>query len=72
MGDLIRLSSGKEVYANNLILGIGPDLQISGGYDQGIPIKADEFGGDGLSPAEVCELADIAIDRWNKLKAAVQ
>ncbi|WP_164817932.1 hypothetical protein [Sinorhizobium meliloti] len=34
--DEIRLPSGRTVYANNGIIGIGPDLGLYGGYDDGI------------------------------------
>jgi hypothetical protein len=78
MDDLIKLKSGNEIYANDLILGISPTLAISQGYDSRITSMPGDGWGTvdkpnwgGLSPADVRELADIAIDRWMRLKALV-
>lgn len=75
MADHIKLKSGREVYANNRIIGIAPNLSITEGYDGGITSMPDEYcdrhDWNDLSPDDVCELADIAIDRWQRLKALV-
>lgn len=75
MEDIITLKSGKRIYANCLILGISPNLSISEGYDGTITWMPDDYredpNWDGLSPDDICELADIAIDRWQRLKAFV-
>lgn len=74
--DLIKLKSGKEIYAHCRIIGISPTLDISGGYDQGITNMKGEWREeddlDGMSPDDICELADIAIDRWQRLKKHVK
>jgi hypothetical protein len=69
MSDLIRLKTGKEIYAHNIILGIGEDLGISHGYD-GTITSSNEYGyWSDLTHAEIEEVADIAIARWLYLKA---
>ncbi len=60
--DLIKLSTGREIYANNYILGISPELRLFEGYDGGISDWK-------LSVAERIELANLAIGRWNRYKA---
>lgn len=76
MNDIIKLTSGKEVYANCLILGIGPDMAITQGYDGSITYMSGAMRSkpdwDDLSLADVVELAGIAIDRWNLLKSMVE
>ncbi len=57
--DGIVLSTGRNLYANRLILGIGPDLALYEGYDGGI----DEAE---LTQAERVELAKMAIERWQR------
>lgn len=72
MDDVLILRSGNQIYANDLILGISPDLSIFDGYDGRHTRMPDDSRekpdwGD-LSPDDVRELADIAIDRWTRLK----
>lgn len=66
----IKLTTGRFVCANEGIIGIRSDLSIAGGYDQMITdMHLAHIGWNCLTPAEVQELADIAIDRWQRLKA---
>ena len=69
----MKLSSGREFYANNDIIGIDPDLVPFHGYDGTLPAItrpdwmdneewADE---DKLSPTEQIELADEMLRRWS-------
>lgn len=74
--DEIVLSSGKKVDANHGIVGINPDSsEITGGYDEGIFYFEDDDNPEGneneLAPIELCEIANIAIQRWNKFKENV-
>ena len=63
--DIVRLPSGRTMYAHLGIVGIGPDGSASQGYD-------GDLGSDGwnderaLSPLERRELAEIMIARWQK------
>lgn len=73
--DELELPSGKIVSANCGIIGIGPNLNLSGGYDDGIPCvsnswhdEKDPFS-ETLSKAEVVDLADIMIARWQAFRA---
>jgi len=68
---MIKLSTGKEVYANNDIIGIGPELDaIYEGYDGAI------WTDDGrmtdhihhLTRAERVEIADLMIKRWMEFR----
>ena len=56
--------SGRQVYANNGIIGINPELQVYNGYDGGL----DAFCGPGESSAftreEQREIADYMIRLW--------
>lgn len=58
-----KLSTGRMVYANDLIIGINPDLRAAGGYDCGLDIDAT------WTAAEKIELADYVIGLWEKFKA---
>ena len=58
-GDDLIFSTGKRVYANNGIVGISPEGQISEGYDGLI----DD---DKLTPSEKSELAGYVIKMWTK------
>jgi hypothetical protein len=63
-----RLSSGRTFYANNGIIGIGPDCGANGlseGYDGGIPVACDwDEDFQPWTPTERGELADEMIRRW--------
>ncbi len=69
-GDDLVFSTGKRVYANNGIIGLGPDLDISGGYDQGIYYP--DANCEDLSKQELIELADHMITKWQEFKVAVR
>jgi len=56
---------GKLYYANNGIIGIGPDGATFGGYD-------DSFGWSGLTKDEKIELAELMIERWTNYKKAAE
>lgn len=55
------LSTGRRVYANNGILGIGPDGGIYEGYDS--CVLDDDFTDD-----ERAEIADYMIELWQAYK----
>lgn len=66
MSDLVKLDSGRAIYANGGIVGIGPG-GIYGGYDQAIEDAhwpADD--GERLTPDERRKLADMAIAMWEE------
>lgn len=65
--DTYVLSTGREFYANNGIIGLGPadDDEPSEGYDGGISTVDYE---DGWTAAECVELADAMIARWQAWK----
>jgi hypothetical protein len=73
--DEYRLTSGRTFYANNGIIGIGPDCGrhgLSEGYDGGIVIDCDwdeDFVPWTLD--ERAELADEMIRRWTVFKRGV-
>ena len=60
-GDMIRLSTGREIYANCGFLGISENMELSEGYDGTIDT------GD-LSTAEKHELANYVIGLWTRWK----
>jgi hypothetical protein len=64
--DELTLTSGRVLYVDRHILGIGPDLGVYYGSD-GIIQTASEYASDGGTPLtdeERLELAQIAIARW--------
>ena len=68
----IVLSSGRRIYANGQIVGIGPDLDVHEGCDGSIPWPGiNPGGGDDLTSDDMRELADIMIERWIRFKATV-
>lgn len=65
-GDL-RFSTGKTLSPNRGIVGISPDLEVFDGYDGRV---TGEYRNDGdLTTAELIELADHIIARWQSFKA---
>jgi hypothetical protein len=67
--DTIILDSGRTEYAHQEIVGIGPDLDISYGYDGGINLDGNYLTREGAwSTDEKVELADYMIDLWNQFK----
>ena len=57
-GDDLIFSTGKVIYANNGIVGISPNGEITEGYDGAINAT--------LTSEEKQELADYAIEQWTK------
>ena len=57
--DDFELSTGKYISANCSKLGIDPNLNLSGGYDDGI--DSDDF-----TPTEKMEIAQYAICLWQR------
>jgi hypothetical protein len=69
---MIKLSTGKEVYANRGILGINPECdEVTEGYDGGV-CTVDDLPRFHITNEEKIELADIAIERWMKFKERVK
>jgi hypothetical protein len=68
----ITLTTGRILHANRGIIGIGPNLSIHQGYDGDIPYPSEEWHerGEAMTDSEVVELANIAIDRWTRLRSA--
>ena len=63
--DDYELSTGKILQANNSIIGISPELNVSEGYDGG--------GADyDLTKEEKIEVADYMISQWRKYKKKVK
>jgi hypothetical protein len=72
--DGVRLSTGKEIYANHGYVGINERGELSEGYDGDIGFGDFEAGYDDndpyeLTPAERHELADYVIGLWQRYKA---
>lgn len=82
----INLKSGRCIYANHGIIGLAPEddkyFSICGGYDSSIPTndyvtkmndKGDEINEYVEWPKEdKLELCDIMIERWTKLRKAIE
>jgi hypothetical protein len=69
-GDTIVLDSGKEIYANNGVIGIDSDFNLYSGSD-GVILDHkwyDPSIGNDLTPEEVVEIADFIICKFERLK----
>ncbi len=64
-GDTIKFRNGREEYANLGIIGIHPDGNLSGGYDEGFCCDDDMP----LTKSERQELAAYMIEQWAKFGA---
>ncbi len=67
----IILTSGKKLYANCLIVGIDPELNVSGGYDQGnidSLYNNDTHEYEKISKEDRVELAEYMIALWIKYR----
>jgi len=69
-GNVVTFSTGKVVSVNFGVIGIGTDLIVSAGYDNGLYFRGDSLGDDGesdsLTNEEAIELGKYMIDLWNK------
>jgi hypothetical protein len=70
-----RLSSGRVIDPGALIVGIDPNLQVWGGYDDNLFVWPDPDEDEyrpcsPWTPAERAELADYMIERWQEFKKA--
>ncbi len=72
-GDYIIFTSGRSMYANFGIVGIGPDGNISEGFDSAISWPPDEgFEKSDLTSDDMRELADMIIERWIAFKESLK
>lgn len=69
--DIIRLASGRELYANCGIVGIDAEGEVSEGHDGGVPgANGDALeDSDNWSPQECRELADLMMERWQRYRS---
>ena len=70
----IKLSSGRSISAIMGIIGISPDLEVFEGYDGYVdwpPLEGWAAEGNELTADDMCELADMMIDRWQRFRTAL-
>lgn len=77
-GDEVTFSTGRRVYVNCGIVGLGPDLRVSAGYDNPwFDPSGEQYDEDDvqnpqsaryLTLAERTELADYMIQQWMRFK----
>lgn len=73
--DEIVFSSGRRCYVHAQVVGISPDLELSYGYDGGIPWPIKEWrvtDAETLTAADVRELADYMIAQWQKFRETLE
>ena len=64
-------STGRQCSANNNIIGINPELDVSDGYDGGFSIVDEEDAWEKtLTTEERTELADYMIGLWTAYRKA--
>jgi len=68
--DRCIFSTGTELQANCGVIGIGPDLEITEGWDGGFYNPSVYFDEEDypLTPVERIELAEFMIAKWKKFK----
>lgn len=80
-GDTITFSSGRTAYVHCGIVGINPDLQLHGGYDQSIDWPVPDFWRTDhpewitdktLSADDIRELADFMIGLWSQFRSTLK
>lgn len=67
----MRLSTGKEIYANGDIFGLGRDGQITEGYDCIIDYGDYSDEDSRLTDQERLEVCDAMILRWSAYRGKV-
>lgn len=70
---LITFTSGRTIKANDGIVGLAPDLSISGGYDTriGWPTWLDPDEDGYVTAEDMRELADHMIEQWTRFKSSL-
>lgn len=73
---IFTLKSGRTVYANNGIIGLGEPVsgfEVTEGYDGIItwPPYNDPPEPDDLTADDMREIADMMIDRWTRFRASL-
>ncbi len=72
----LKLSNGREVYANGGIIGLDEQMRLFEGYDGAINYPAPDWLSETevdeisryLTSSEAVELADIMIARWQAFR----
>jgi len=70
--DTVTFSSGRIRSANCGIIGLGPDLHVSQGFDGGFWLGYEATWTpkkDRLTKEDLAELADFMIEAWQRFKA---
>jgi len=68
--DELRLSTGRVVEAHCGIVGLGPDLDVTHGYDGNIAGPDDgDWSEKAMAPADAVALADLMLARWAAYRA---
>ena len=66
----VIFSTGTELFASCGVIGLGPDLEVSEGWDSGFYNPSDYYSPEDrtLTGKERIELADYMINQWGKFK----
>lgn len=65
--ELLVFQSGRTLYANDCVIGLGPALDVFEGYD-GEVVKFDAPTGTSLTIQERLELANFMIRQWRRYR----
>jgi hypothetical protein len=71
--DYVVLPSGRRFYANNGIVGIDAQGNVSEGYDGSVDVEGLDWADPPVppwTPEERAELADMMIRRWELFKGS--
>lgn len=68
--DQVVMSTGRTFYANRGIIGLGPDLDVSYGYDGSFPAWPRSWVGECMTEEERQELAAYMIEAWKAFAMA--
>ena len=73
--DEVVFNTGKTRYANGCIIGLGPDMEVSEGYDgvfySGPDNEELKDEDKRLTKAELIELAEYMIEQWQNFRSLI-
>ena len=74
--DYFKLKSGREIYVFGNVIGLSPELEVTGGWDNTVYAEYDEdlFPDEepDLTRDERLELADYMLGQWHLFKEKAQ
>lgn len=67
-GSKVILPSGRSIYANNGIVGLSPEMEVSQGYDGRVEWPPFDDEDNPLTADDMRDLADLMIRQWARFR----